>query len=599
MKHQPVTRLSRRRFLAWSVPIASALLGACTLTDDADEATPTPEPTVEPDPQPTPTTEPTPVAQMPTPEPSQTPAPVPVEPVRIAISPQLQSNGMRFARHLAERMTFALQSDREYVVEIEELEAGDIAIHPVWVETGNGARSIRGEPLIPVVALDQFVNSVTSDQLASLLHDVATNWTDFGGQDRSIQRVAHRAANLFAGEPTSFVDSTAELIEKLHTVPGLFSMVPRSEVDFHVQVLLVDELDPLRDELTSHNWEWWERAVVSPLETLDGEIRAAIDDLLNELDDTANVHRRTMMTVVGDVILGRTVHRIMTERNDFRAPFVLVTDELQRGDLTVGNLECALTDSFSPPTDPTTFSFMTFPQAIEGLQFAGFHALSGANNHSMDFGAVGIADTRRTVEGGGIQYFGAGNDLQQARQPAILEHNGVRFALLGYDSISMQYASATASSGGIAPMIREYVEEDIVAARSVADVVIPYFHWGVEYVLTPETPSRQMAYVAIDAGADLVLGSHPHWVQGMEFYRGTAIFYSLSNFVFDQEWSLETKQSIFVHLVFDGTRFVGFRIVPALIEDFHRPRVVEDEMREIILERFWRSSRIIESAPIT
>jgi poly-gamma-glutamate capsule biosynthesis protein CapA/YwtB (metallophosphatase superfamily) len=233
------------------------------------------------------------------------------------------------------------------------------------------------------------------------------------------------------------------------------------------------------------------------------------------------------------------------------------------------------------------------------LQFAGYHALSGAYNHSLDFGVVGMRDTTAALEAGGIQHFGTGDNLEEARQPCLLEHDGVTFAFLGYDAISMQWAGATAETGGVAPMVQEYVVEDIQRAREIADVVIPYFHWGIEYTLTPTENDRRMAHAAVEAGADLVLGGHPHWVQGMEIYQGTAIFYSTANFVFDQEWSFETKQSFVLHLVFDGPRFVGYRVVPALIEDFHRPRIVEDEVRNTILGRFWESSFTIADNPLS
>jgi poly-gamma-glutamate capsule biosynthesis protein CapA/YwtB (metallophosphatase superfamily) len=362
--------------------------------------------------------------------------------------------------------------------------------------------------------------------------------------------------------------------------------------------MIVDEVDPLRDELSPDTWPYWERVSIEFDSGLDSRFRDAIAEAAEDFNEAASRPKRTMLSVAGDVILGRTVHRIMVEQNDFLAPFRLVADELQRGDLTVGNLECSLTGSFAPPEDPRTFSFMTFPEAVEGLEHAGFHAMSGGNNHAMDFGVVGVQDTRETLTTVGIQHFGAGVDLAQAREPAILEHNGVTFALLGYDSISMHYAGATSQSGGVAPMLAEYVVEDIQTARDRADVVIPYFHWGIEYVLTPQESDRQMARTAIDAGADLVLGSHPHWVQGMEIYDGKPIFYSLSNFIFDQEWSLETKQGFILHLVFDGVRFAGYRVVPVLIEDYHRPRIVEDEMRSIILGRFWESTSIIATTPI-
>ncbi len=596
--------LTRRSLLKSGAVAPVLFLAGCSyLIEEETEAEPSPtsEPEIEIEATPTPEEEPT---ATPAPDPSPTPEPTPeptevpeeeLEPVSLYIDSALDVAGQSLVRESVDRLE-SLGS--ELGIEIELTSDGasaNVALFPRNMGP-TGRTPLIGEPLIPVVRPDHLVDSVWQEQMTNLFNGTISNWSDLGGQDRDVHPVLSQSL------ATPFTDTDADrhphddLVAFAADNPGMIALIPRSAASIHVQSLIVDEIDPIRDELDTDNWPLWDSIEVL-VDHPDEEIHDQLLDVLMEGREPRNHESRSMISVTGDVMLGRTPHRIMVERNDWTAPFPLVADELQKGDLTVGNLECAITDSFEPPADPTTFSFMTFTQAVEGLELAGFHALSGANNHALDFGVVGMRDTTAALEAAGIQHFGTGDNLEQARQPCLLEHNGVTFGFLGYDAISMQYAGATAESGGVAPLVREYVMEDIERTREVADVVIPYFHWGIEYTLTPTEFDRRTAHMAVEAGADLVLGGHPHWVQGMEIYQNRAIFYSTSNFVFDQEWSLETKQGFVLHLIFDGTTLIGYRVVPVLIEDFHRPRIVEDDVRDTILGRFWESSQIISNTP--
>jgi poly-gamma-glutamate capsule biosynthesis protein CapA/YwtB (metallophosphatase superfamily) len=594
------TILSRRAFLKSGTAITTLfLLAACNNdTDDADQAqeedlTATPEPEQTPVERATETPEPTP-EPTPTPEPSPTPTP---EPISYSLSEHLNEDQNVLVRRILDRLRQISDSIGTELVEVDDPSDSTVTIHHPGDEP-EGAVQIVWEPLIPVVRTDQFVSEIQRDDFPALFSGSISNWQELGGQDREVDPVVSSAIVAPDFALGTDVHTYDELLARATTNSGMIALIPRSAASFHLQALIVDDVDPLRDELNDENWPWWERIEVV-VDHPDEDIQQDVATTLSNASGEQHARRRTMVSVVGDVMLGRTPHRIMYENNDWLSPFPLVADELQKGDLTIGNLECAITDSFAPPEDPRTFSFMTFTDAVEGLQFAGFHALSGANNHALDFGVVGMRDTTEALEAAGIKHFGTGDNLTEAREPCLLEHGDVTFAFLGYDAISMQWAGATAETGGVAPLVQEYFVEDIEHAREIADVVIPYFHWGIEYTLTPTDNDRRMAYAAVEAGADLVLGGHPHWVQGMEIYRNTPIFYSTSNFVFDQEWSFETKQGFVLHLIFDGTFFLGYRVVPVLIEDFHRPRVVEDDVRTTILGRFWESSAIIADNPLS
>ncbi|MCA1685567.1 MAG: CapA family protein, partial [Planctomycetia bacterium] len=179
------------------------------------------------------------------------------------------------------------------------------------------------------------------------------------------------------------------------------------------------------------------------------------------------------------------------------------------------------------------FTFRAHPRVMDGLRH--FDAVSLANNHTGDFGHAALIETLYRLNRAGIPAFGAGLDRNEAHAPLIIETNGVKVALLGYNEFRPYFFEAGPTTPGCAWSLDEpQVVADIKAARPKADVVITFMHWGEEYILHPNDRQKAMARTMIDAGADVVIGNHPHVVQGAEYYKGKLIVYSLGNFVFDE-----------------------------------------------------------------
>jgi poly-gamma-glutamate synthesis protein (capsule biosynthesis protein) len=156
------------------------------------------------------------------------------------------------------------------------------------------------------------------------------------------------------------------------------------------------------------------------------------------------------------------------------------------------------------------------------------------------------------LDGAGIRYFGGGRNLVEAHAPLWIEKKGLRIAVLGYDEFLPRSFEAGADYPGIAWSEDSHVISDIRAARAAgADIVIPFMHWGWEYEDGPNARQRQLAYAMIDAGADAVVGGHPHVTQGAEVYRGKPIIYSLGNFVFDGFEAPEAKLGWLLRLEID------------------------------------------------
>jgi poly-gamma-glutamate capsule biosynthesis protein CapA/YwtB (metallophosphatase superfamily) len=234
----------------------------------------------------------------------------------------------------------------------------------------------------------------------------------------------------------------------------------------------------------------------------------------------------------GDVMLSRAVGSRMAAQKDWSLPFHLIADTLRNADLRYCNLECPVSDRGRNLHH--LYSFRADPRVIEGLKATGFNVVSQANNHTYDWGPEALLDTLERLQAAGIQSVGAGQNFLAAHYPLFVKVGGLRLAFLAYVDIDPKEAAASVDRPGVAWLDPAQVLADIRFARPLADLLIVCPHWGVEYALKPTRDQVDLAHQMIDAGADIVVGSHPHVVQPMEKYRDHWIAYSLGNFVFDQ-----------------------------------------------------------------
>ena len=282
-------------------------------------------------------------------------------------------------------------------------------------------------------------------------------------------------------------------------------------------------------------------------------------------------HESLSVIVVGDILLGRGVSQP-------EQAFASSADWLRSADLTLGNLECALTDSPPPVAAPLEHSLpapvrlYASTQAASWLKKAGFDLLGLANNHSLDAGPDGLRQTADILQEAGLAVIGAGAAPEQALSAYIFTHNGVRLAILSVNAIPIPPDTAlpegqSAQDGwDIARWERETVLGAVSAARQQADAVIVSIHWGYEYQLQADPAQTRYAEWLFEVGADVVVGHHPHVVQAPAVLtrpngRTVLATYSLGNFVFDQGWAEGTDQGLALHLVFDRQ---GLRAVQAL-----------------------------------
>jgi poly-gamma-glutamate capsule biosynthesis protein CapA/YwtB (metallophosphatase superfamily) len=289
----------------------------------------------------------------------------------------------------------------------------------------------------------------------------------------------------------------------------------------------------------------------------------------------------------------------MAAAGDFAAALRPTAARLASADLTVGNLESTLSRLGRPRQGGDSFG--ADPRVRRGLRLAGFDVLSLANNHTGDYGPASLVETVRRVRAAGIVPVGAGADLAEARQPAVVERNGIRFGVIAFDAIGETPAARAARPGAfrlrmqprtgpLVPADLERVLDTVRELRSRVDVLMVLPHWGTQYTTRTVADQRRVGRALVDAGADIVVGGHPHWVQGMELRRGAPIAYSLGNYVFDMDFSRQTREGALLELVFWGAELKAAELVPVRIGVDFAPRVASGPAGQAILERIWDAS---------
>lgn len=243
----------------------------------------------------------------------------------------------------------------------------------------------------------------------------------------------------------------------------------------------------------------------------------------------ADPDARVRLIFAGDLMLDDGPGRLIAAGGDPLAPFDAL---LRQADVRIGNLECPVAASGTPLPNKI-YSFRAEPATLRVLQ-GRFDALSVANNHAGDQGPAAFVETLERVRAAGITPFGGGRDLREAHRPLWIERAGLRIALLAYDEFKPRSFRAGPSTPGVAWSDDAQVVADIRAARQAgADVVIPFMHWGWEREPEAGERQRRLARRMIEAGADAVVGGHPHVTQGADLVAGRPVVWSLGNFVFD------------------------------------------------------------------
>lgn len=266
--------------------------------------------------------------------------------------------------------------------------------------------------------------------------------------------------------------------------------------------------------------------------------------LLNWVKGMASNSSFIKLGFVGDIMLNRGVEQNINfyGGGDFNYPFLKISDDLKKYDILFGNLEGPVSDKGY--NVGSKYSFRMDPKAIGALKFAGFDVVSVANNHIGDYTKEAMKDTFSRLTNTGILYAGGGFNENEAYGSKIIEKEGVKFAFLAFSQFGENYLEAIENNPGIAVIYENKIRESIARAKKEADIIVASFHFGEEYALEPNDYQIYISSLAADAGADLIIGHHPHTAQPVIKYNNSYIAYSLGNFVFDQNFSENTMRGL-------------------------------------------------------
>jgi poly-gamma-glutamate capsule biosynthesis protein CapA/YwtB (metallophosphatase superfamily) len=282
------------------------------------------------------------------------------------------------------------------------------------------------------------------------------------------------------------------------------------------------------------------------------------------------------LAFTGDIMFGRTVNtHLLATTLDNPYPFTHTAAFLRSFDLTIGNLECVVSRLGAPVDKPRPFILRGDPRAYTRLVHAGFDIVSVANNHSGDYGKEAFLDELLTLPKHGITPVGGGRNKAEAHTPVLKTVRGTTVAFLAYDEIAPYSFVATDSTPGHAWLNEENVHQDVPVARKQADFVIVFMHWGTEYFTSFNAHQRQLARVAIDAGADMVVGAHPHVIEPYEYYQGKPIIYSLGNFVFDYMDAEVVRKGNILTMTLAKTRLLNWNLLPTHIGAWGEPTLLD------------------------
>ncbi|MFH1956676.1 MAG: CapA family protein, partial [Patescibacteria group bacterium] len=243
----------------------------------------------------------------------------------------------------------------------------------------------------------------------------------------------------------------------------------------------------------------------------------------------------------GDIMLNRGVENVIKKygNNDFSFPFKFVSEKLNEFDLLFGNLEGPISDKGEDLG--SSYSFRMDTRVASALNSAGFDIVSLANNHIGDWGKEAMVDTLSWLKKENIVGVGLGLNEAEAYNYKILETKGIEIAFLAFSDFGNNYLEAKGDNSGIAIINSEKMKTAVKKAEENSDLVVVSLHFGNEYEIEPNYSQKNISRQAIDWGANLVVGHHPHILQPIEKYKNGYIAYSLGNFVFDQDFAKETN----------------------------------------------------------
>lgn len=303
--------------------------------------------------------------------------------------------------------------------------------------------------------------------------------------------------------------------------------------------------------------------------------RATLQQTVQKLTQVEQRPQQFTVLVGGDVMLDRGVEASVKNNGegDWKFPWEFIADDLKKADVVFLNHEGAISDKGADSGKKFSFNFDV--KALEGLQYAGVDVVSMANNHMLDWGYDALCDSITRLNDGGIATVGAGCDVESADAAHVVTFaDGSTVGFLGFTEF-YKGAAANDTRGGLAEYTLANMKAQTQKLSEEVDVVMVATHWGVEYKTRSNEAQQELGKALVDAGADVIVGHHPHVAQEIERYNDGWIIYSLGNFIFDQYFSEETMRGLVGEVIIEEGKVKD--IIPRTIQmnEFYQPRFVD------------------------
>lgn len=309
-------------------------------------------------------------------------------------------------------------------------------------------------------------------------------------------------------------------------------------------------------------------SIVSAAGTNEKEIQSKVKETKDTAGTTTQAKSKSKpidLVFAGDILLDGYVGS-QIDRFGNLYPFKKVAPILKKADMAFANLETPV--STRGKAADKTFAFRSKPGTLEGLVYAGIDGVTLANNHILDYGQHAMLDTITHLKRQKIGYTGAGRNIEEAFQPYVQNVDGKKIAVLGVSRVlsGNSWIAGKNHPGAASAYTMEPMLTHIKKSAKTNDYTIVYIHWNEEFADYPEEYARTMAKKMIDAGADIIIGSHSHTLMGIEYYKNKPIYYSLGNFVFNRSTrgGDNTLLSMMVHFEIQGSKITS-RITPVKI----------------------------------
>jgi poly-gamma-glutamate synthesis protein (capsule biosynthesis protein) len=439
------------------------------------------------------------------------------------------------------------------------------------------------EPYVPIINNQSIIDNTTINEITNL---------NIQGQQYTKIAVAKNDLTFLSNklsineENIAVYDDYLHVIDQVYATKDTIGFVPLSSLSVKVHPLSIDNISALRDYVNyplQINYVATGRA--ESKFTPDFKIHLPSKSVVNEI------------LAVGDIMMGRYVGVKINRSGDNTHSFEYVWEQLSKPDLTFAQLET--------PFSPTDFTsegmiLVSQPDTIAGLVKSGIDIVSISGNHFGDALREGMDYSFKTLTDNNIKYIGAGPDESKAFSDQVIISNGIKYGFINFVNIMPDSYGAEGDIAGTAwvdfnsIIDREKIINSIQKAENNSDILIVGFHWGTEYTPNPTSTQQEIAHLAIDNGADIIVGTHPHVVQADEVYKDKYINYSLGNFIMDQMWSEETQEGVLLYIYTLDNQIISYNLIPTHVLDYSQVEILSKDEGSHILKRIWNASDLLD-----